>query len=78
LRELGVERIIVAGVATDYCVLATVRDALAKGYRVTVLTDAIRAVEVNPGDGARAVAEMLERGARIRELAELEDAAVES
>jgi nicotinamidase/pyrazinamidase len=77
LKDLGVERLVVGGVATDYCVLATVRDALAKGYHVTVLTDAIRAVEVEPGDGARALAEMIHRGARIQELGELEDAAVE-
>jgi nicotinamidase/pyrazinamidase len=69
LRALGITHIFVGGIATDYCVLNTVRDARAKGYDVTLLTDAMRAVEVNPGDEARALAEMKGRGAQIRELA---------
>jgi nicotinamidase/pyrazinamidase len=69
LRALGITHLFVAGLATDYCVLNTVRDARAKGYEVTLLTDAMRAVDVNPGDGARALAEMSDRGAQIRELA---------
>jgi nicotinamidase/pyrazinamidase len=69
LRALGIGRILIAGIATDYCVLNTVRDARAKGYGVTLLTDAIRAVDVRPGDGERALAEMTDRGAQIRELA---------
>jgi nicotinamidase/pyrazinamidase len=64
LRARGVERLLVGGLATDYCVLNTVRDALAGGFDVVLLTDAVRAVDVSPGDGDRAEAEMLERGAR--------------
>lgn len=63
LRRAGVERIFIGGLATDYCVVSTVRDAVKSGYRAVVLQDAIRAVDVNPGDGERAIAEMLERGA---------------
>src|SRR5262245_8433228 len=64
LRAAGVRRVFVGGLATDYCVLHTVTDALARGYEVVLLRDAIRPVEVAPGDGARAEAEMLRRGAR--------------
>jgi len=63
LRELSVRRLFVGGLATDYCVLHTVRDALRLGYAVYLLSDAIRAVDATPGDGARAVAAMREAGA---------------
>jgi nicotinamidase/pyrazinamidase len=63
LREAGVRRVFVGGLATDYCVLATVRDAEALGYAVRLLTDAIKAVDVHPGDGQRAQDEMLSLGA---------------
>ena len=63
LRAMGVRRLFVGGLATDYCVLNTVKDALALGYRVVLLEDAIRAVDVQPGDGQRAVEEMVRGGA---------------
>lgn len=63
LRRSGVRRLFVGGLATDYCVLHTVRDALELGYEVYLLTDALRAVDVNPGDGEKAAREMQERGA---------------
>lgn len=63
LRKGGVRRLFVGGLATDYCVLYTVRDALDLGYEVYLLGDAVRAVEVNRGDGEKAVAEMREKGA---------------
>jgi nicotinamidase/pyrazinamidase len=63
LRERGVKRVLVGGLATDYCVLNTVRDALKEGFKVVLLKDAIRAVNVNPGDGERAEREMQESGA---------------
>jgi len=72
LREDGVARVFVGGLATDYCVLNTVLDARRLGYRAFLLTDAIRAVEVHPGDGRRAVEEMLRRGARALEIGRLE------
>ena len=63
LRAAGVRRLFVGGLATDYCVLNTVRDARRLGYAVRLLTDAIRAVDVQPGDGERAVAQMRALGA---------------
>lgn len=64
LRAAQIRRLFVGGLATDYCVLNTVRDALRLGYRVLLLGDAIRAVDVGPGDGQRAEAEMLSLGAQ--------------
>ena len=63
LRQAGAHRLFVGGLATDYCVLNTVKDALGLGYGVALLTAAIRAVNVQPGDGDRARAEMLAAGA---------------
>jgi len=63
LSALGIGRIFVGGLATDYCVRETIRDALQGGYRACFLVDAIRAVDVHPGDGARALAEMRGAGA---------------
>lgn len=63
LHDARTERLFVGGLATDYCVLNTVRDALALGYKVFVLADAIRAVDVHAGDGDRALAEMQRLGA---------------
>lgn len=63
LRAQGVGRFFVGGLATDYCVLCTVEDGLKAGYAVVLLQDAIRAVNVRPGDGERAEAEMIRRGA---------------
>jgi nicotinamidase/pyrazinamidase len=64
LRAARATRLFVGGLATDYCVLNTVKDALSEGFEVLVLEDAIRAVEVKAGDGARALAEMRRLGAR--------------
>jgi nicotinamidase/pyrazinamidase len=63
LERAGVSRVFVGGLATDYCVLNTVRDALRLGYETFVLTDAVRAVDVQSGDGERALAEMRALGA---------------
>ncbi len=63
LRKLGVKRLLVGGLATDYCVLHTVRDALKSGFEVLLLKDAIRAVNVKPGDGERAERQMEQAGA---------------
>jgi len=65
LRGRGVRRVVVGGLATDYCVKATVLDALALGYETHVLVDAIRPVELVPGDGERALAEMERAGALL-------------
>lgn len=65
LRRRRVHRVIVGGLATDYCVLNTVTDALAEGFAAVVLEDAIRAVDVRPGDGDRAEDAMRAAGARF-------------
>lgn len=58
-----IKRLFIGGLATDYCVLHSVRDALQYNYQVFLLQDAIRAVNVNPDDGDNAEREMLADGA---------------
>jgi nicotinamidase/pyrazinamidase len=65
LRDRNVEEVAVVGLATDYCVRASAIDAARLGFDTTVITDAIRAVDVNPGDGQRALEEMKEAGAKL-------------
>ena len=65
LREHGVERLVICGLATDYCVVETVEDARGLGYDVDVLRDGIRAVERATGDGERAIQRMLDVGAEV-------------
>ena len=65
LTEHGIRKLYVGGLATDYCVRHTVLDALKAGLEVVVLEDAIRAVNVQPGDGDRALAEMRAAGATV-------------
>jgi len=71
LTAVGALRLFVGGLATDYCVLLTVTDALAAGFRVVVLRDAVAAVDVQPGDGERAIAQMRELGALFADSAEV-------
>jgi nicotinamidase/pyrazinamidase len=73
LHKLGVSCVFVGGLATDYCVLNTVKDALYKGFKVMLLTDAIRAVNIKADDGQKAEAEMLRRGAIPYQLPVLTD-----
>lgn len=65
LRDRGVTRVAVLGLATDYCVLDTAVDAARLGFETTLLADGTRAVNVEPGDGLRAVAEMVACGIRV-------------
>jgi nicotinamidase/pyrazinamidase len=65
LRGEGVREVWVGGLATDYCVKNTVLDALRAGFRVRALRDAMRAVNLQPGDDERALAEMRAAGAEV-------------
>jgi nicotinamidase/pyrazinamidase len=65
LRARGVHRVFVAGLATDYCVLNTALDARRHGFEVVLIADGVRAVELAPGDGERAVARMREAGCLV-------------
>jgi nicotinamidase/pyrazinamidase len=65
LREHHVEHLRVGGIATDYCVKHSVLDLLRAGLEVTVLGNAIAGVDVQPGDSARAIADMRKAGAKI-------------
>ena len=71
LLALRVHRLFVTGLATDYCVRATAADALALGLQVVVLRDTVAAVDVQPGDGERALAEIRAAGGRVVDSAEL-------
>lgn len=72
LRHKRIERVFVCGLATDYCVRATVLDSLRAGLDTWVLIDAIAAVDVHPGDGDRALLEMRNAGARWSDVSECE------
>src|SRR5258705_11502635 len=65
LLKRGVEEVWVGGLATDYCVEKTVLDALKEGFEVKALKNAMRPVELQPGDGERAIEEMREAGAEV-------------
>jgi nicotinamidase/pyrazinamidase len=65
LRAEGVDEITLMGLATDYCVRASALDAITHGFAVTVVEDGCRAVELVPGDGARAIEEMRAAGVKI-------------
>lgn len=65
LRARGAERVVVCGLATDYCVRATVMDARRLGFPTQVLADGVASVNLQPGDGDAALAEMLAAGAEV-------------
>ncbi len=67
LRARGIERVVVTGLATDYCVKATALDAVRLGYDAELPVDASAPVELQPGDGARAIDEMRAAGVRVLE-----------
>lgn len=71
LRARGVSRLWIGGLATDYCVLGTIRDAIAAGFEVVYLRDASRAVNVAPGDGDVAEREIAALGVSSVDLASL-------
>jgi nicotinamidase-related amidase len=77
LREHGVRRVFVCGLATDYCVKSTALDAKAAGYAVVVLDDASAAVNVEPGDEERALDELRAAGVEIAHSADVTGFAAE-
>lgn len=66
LREQGIERVVVVGLAQDVCVKETVLDAIRLGFQASVVVDATRPVDLEPGDGERALAAMAEAGADLQ------------
>jgi nicotinamidase/pyrazinamidase len=66
LREHGITRVVIVGIATDYCVRESGFDATRLGFETEVLTEGIRAVDLEPGDGDRALEELERAGIRLR------------
>lgn len=73
LEQNRINQVWIGGLPTDYCILNTVRDLRQAGYAVMVLTDAVYAVNVNAGDGDRALSDMNTRGAEMIETRQIED-----
>lgn len=67
LRDRGIERVVVCGLATDYCVKETAVDSVGLGYETSLLADAVAAVNLQPDDGDRALNEMSEAGVALAE-----------
>ena len=65
LQGKGVERVVVVGLATDYCVKATALDGVGLGFPTTVITAGVRPVDLEPGDGDRALEEMRDAGVAL-------------
>ena len=65
LRKRGIERVAIVGLATDYCVKETALDALRLGFATTVLREGVRAVNLHPGDGERALEEIRAAGGQV-------------
>ncbi len=65
LRRAGVERVVILGLATDYCVKETALDALREGFTTVVLGEGVRAVDVRTGDGYRALDELVDAGVQV-------------
>jgi nicotinamidase/pyrazinamidase len=73
LKFYGITELYIGGLATDYCVRFTAIDALKKGIKVKILTDAIMGVNINPADSQKAIQEMVRQGAKKITLKDLED-----
>lgn len=72
LKILGIRHLYVGGLATDYCVKETVLEGLRQGFSVTLLEDAVRGVDLSPGDSEKAMAEVTELGADTTTVTALE------
>ena len=66
LHERGVTAVVIIGLATDYCIMSTAIDATQLGFDTTLVADGVRAVDMAPGDGARAIAAMVAAGVAVR------------
>lgn len=75
LRERGIKRVFIGGLATDYCVKHTVLGALNLGYTTFFLSDGSKGVNLHPGDSEKAIFEMILNGAVSVTLSDLEGAA---
>lgn len=71
LRLKGTKRVFIGGLATDYCVKSTLLDAVKLGFETVLLEDAVRGVDVKPGDSKRAIEEMVAAGAKKTTLSDL-------
>lgn len=71
LKDMNIENLFVCGVATDYCVFHTVMDAIRLGYKVYLLVDAIRGVDLNPNDSEEAIKKMINSGVELIVFEEL-------
>jgi len=71
LRIFGIKNLFVGGLATDYCVKNSAIDALKKGFKVLLLVDAVKGVNLKPNDSDEAIDEMVRRGARKISFADL-------
>ncbi|HXG38513.1 MAG TPA: isochorismatase family protein, partial [Bacteroidota bacterium] len=76
LKEQGVTELYVTGLATDYCVRASALDALKQGFKTYVVTDAVAAVNVHPGDDQKALDEMQKAGATLVQSKDVEEKAL--
>jgi nicotinamidase/pyrazinamidase len=65
LKKLGIKRIYIGGLTTDYCVKESTLEGLRQGFAVTVLTDAVRGVDLKPGDSEKALVEIKAAGAEM-------------
>ena len=72
LRKRKVSRLFIGGLATDYCVFNTVKDALGEGFEVLLLEDGVRGVDVNAGDSEKAIEKMHALGAESVRLEDLQ------
>lgn len=68
LKARGANRLILGGLATDYCVKATAIAAAELGFETYVIQEAVRAVDINPDDGQKALEEMIDKGVRVISL----------
>ncbi len=71
LRHKGVQHLFVVGLATDYCVKQTALDAVRRGFRTSVVLEAVRAVDLNPGDGEQALAALQQAGVQLVHASEV-------